>query len=137
MPPTTTTPVTQPPPAKARIVVKLSAPTQRLSVIRKSGVIGVRCRLSAAGRCVVVATIRAKDAKALGLKIKEGAKSLTIGRGKARLGKAGSARVKVKLSRKVLKALKGASNLRFRLAVTASGPGHKASTRSVNLTAWS
>jgi carboxypeptidase family protein len=104
-----------------RLVVKLSAPTQSLGIIAKTGTIKTSCRLSSAGRCVVVATISAKVAKALGLKVKKGAKSVTIGRGKARLGKPGSAQVKVKLSRIAKAALAKAKALKVKLIVTAGG----------------
>ena len=47
------------------MAVTLSAPTQSLDTIIKSGAIKTSCRLSSAGRCTVVAAISAKDAKAL------------------------------------------------------------------------
>lgn len=75
-------------PAATRVTV--SAVRQPLRTVVRKRALRVTCRLSAAGRCTVTATIPARAARALGLKVKRAARAYTLGRKTVRIAKPGA-----------------------------------------------
>lgn len=98
----------------------LTVPHRRLAAIVRARALLVVCRLPAAGRCTVHATIPARIARALGLKVGPQAKSYPLATGSARLTKPGSRTIRLPLSRRTARALTRARSLPVRLLVTAT-----------------
>jgi Ca2+-binding RTX toxin-like protein len=115
-PPTAGGPAKSGPPAGAP---KVSVPHRRLAAVVRARALLVVCRLPAAGRCTVRATIAAGVARALGLKVGRHAKAYRLAAGSARLAKAGHRTIRLPLSRRAARALGRARSLTVRLAVTA------------------
>jgi Ca2+-binding RTX toxin-like protein len=110
-----------PSPAPAALpAAKLALGHARLASIARARAIAVTCRLARAGRCTVRATISASAARKLRLKPRRRAKTFSLGSGGRTFKQAGSGRVRVKLSRKVARALRRARSLRVTLTATAA-----------------
>ena len=92
---------------------------QRLRTIAKKRKIRLRCRLTQAGRCSIRASITAKDARKLHLKVKRHAHSFTLGSRTVKLKRAGTATVVVRISRRTASRLRHARSLRLTLTATA------------------
>jgi Ca2+-binding RTX toxin-like protein len=106
-------------PAKGAPAAKLAIPHQGLAAIVRHRAFAFTCKLPRAGRCDARLTVAAGVARALGLAPKRGAKSFTLGTGSATLTKAGTRTVRIRLNRKIVKALRHAHSLRVTLTVTA------------------
>jgi Ca2+-binding RTX toxin-like protein len=112
-----------PPPSPARATVpaaRLTLGHAHLASIARARAITVTCRLARAGRCSVRATITAGAARKLRLKPRRHAKTLTLGSGRRTFKRPGAGRVRVRLSRKVARALRRARSLRVTLTTTAA-----------------
>jgi hypothetical protein len=96
----------------------MSVAHQRHTGASKHRWIAVTCRLAQAGRCTVRATISAKSASKLHLKVRRHARTFTLGSASRALAKAGTARLHIKLSRRTAQALRRPRSLRvtFRTA---------------------
>jgi Ca2+-binding RTX toxin-like protein len=127
----TPVPAPTPPPTAPAAVARLSLGHPRLAVVARSRAFTVTCHMVRAGRCSVRAAISARAARKLHLKPRRKARTFTLGSGHRRFAKAGSGRVRVKLSRKVARALRHAHSLRVTFTLTATGSHAVATTRTV------
>jgi Ca2+-binding RTX toxin-like protein len=112
-------------------VARLSLGHPRHRAMARARALTVTCHMVRAGRCSVRAAISAKAARKLHLKPRRKAKTFTLGSGHRRFAKAGSGRVRVKLSRSVARALRRAHSLRVTFTLTATGSRPVATTRTV------
>lgn len=98
---------------------------QRLGAIARQKALRATCRLTAAGRCTVTATIPARAARALGLKAKRSARAYTLGSKTVRIAKPGArATATIALDRAERRALARARTLK--VTVTASAGAARA-----------
>jgi hypothetical protein len=105
-------------PAVARATVGVVR--QRLGVIARQKSLRATCRLTAAGRCTVTATIPARTARALGLKVKRKARTYTLGAKTVRIAKPGArATAAIALDRRESAALARARTLKVTVTATA------------------
>lgn len=136
VPPTPRPPL--PPVARRRLTtVRLSLPggAPRRAALARSGTLKVACRLGGAGRCALAATVDAAPARRLGLRVRRGARTVTVGRGAARGGGDGRVVVRVSLSRALRRALGRTDRVvRITLMATAREQGRQAATRRTILT---
>lgn len=110
-------------------------PRHRLAAIVRARALFVVCRLRAAGRCTVRATIPARIARTLGLKVGRHAKTYPLATASAKLTKPGRRTLRLPLSRRTARALARARSLRVRLLVTAAfGSAHRTTVARVTLT---
>lgn len=72
-------------PAAAPLTAKLTGSGQRLRQLPRQRALRVRCTLSAAGRCTATATLPAKLARTLGLRVPRKARLYTLGSASARV----------------------------------------------------
>jgi hypothetical protein len=98
---------------------KLAVGRQHLRKIAKKRAIRLRCRLAQPGRCSIRASIRAKDARRLHLKVKRHARSFTLGKGTVKLKRAGTATVIVRIRRATARRLRHTRSLRVTFTATA------------------
>lgn len=99
--------------------------------LRRSGRFSVRFRVDGAARVRTTVRISARDARRIGLRVKRGAKRLTLGTATRKVERAGTATLKVRLKathRRALAKLRG--TLRLRVTTTASAPERSTVTRS-------
>ncbi|HEY4097590.1 MAG TPA: hypothetical protein VGM33_18850 [Baekduia sp.] len=114
------------------------APAPTLSVVRRhlrtlaaKHALTVRCTLHAAGTCTVRLSLSAKSARALKL----GKKALTLSSAHGTLKKSGHVTLKIKLSKKVVSALRHARHsVALTLRTTSSAPGHTARSKTSTVT---
>lgn len=97
----------------------VTVPHRRLAAVLRARALLVVCRLPAAGRCTVRATIPSRAARALGLKVGRHAKSYPLTTGSAKLTKPGRRTLRLPLSRRTARALGRARSLPVRLLATA------------------
>ena len=94
-------------PAAAPLRATLSGSGQRLRQLSRQRALKVRCALGAAGRCTVTATLPAKVARALGLRLPRTARAYTLGSASARVaGPRTTATVAIALDRRERAALR-------------------------------
>jgi len=109
--------------------VTLAVPKgQHLRTVAKKRALAVTCRATVAERCAVRATIPAKQARKLHLSVAKKVKAYVLASGSKRMARAGTARVKLKLSRKAAAAR--ARSLRIAVAAT---DGSATARRTVTL----
>jgi PKD repeat protein len=101
----------------------------------KAKAVQVRCKLDAAGKCAVVATVTKAVAKELGLAVPKGKKPPQVGTGKVAAKAGRFALVKVKLTAKALAAIAASPKpVPLALAVTATATGREPAGRTLRLT---
>ncbi|MDO8183960.1 choice-of-anchor M domain-containing protein [Conexibacter sp. JD483] len=142
--PETVIPPVPRPPAERPPLIRRRATTVRLSVpggaprratLARTGMLKAVCRLGGPGHCAIVATISPAQARRLQLRLRRGARSLTIGRGTARGGRDGRAVVHVRLGRAVRRSLARTGHVvRITLTATARERGRQPATRQTTLT---
>lgn len=121
--------------SKSATAPTVAVPHRRLAAIVRARALLVVCRLPAAGRCTVHATIPARVARALGLKVGRHAKSYPLAAGSAKLAKRGHRTLRLPLSRRTARALARARSLPVRLLVTATyGTARRTTVTHVTLT---
>lgn len=108
---------------------------QHLRAILRGRAIQVSCSLSAAGRCELVVSVTARQARALHLRVKHGRARYTLGQASKRMKGAGRTTERVKLSRKLVAALRKTRKLSIRVQVTVIDvKGHsRTTTRGMTL----
>lgn len=115
-------------------VARLTFGRQRVGRVLRAGAFRLTCRLPRAGRCIARATITARAARALHLRPRRKAKTLTLGSGARTFKKAGAGRVVVRLSRRAARGLRQARSLRVTFRVTASyAAGSRTTTKTVKV----
>jgi hypothetical protein len=97
-------------------------PRQKLGTVIRDG-IATRCKASVAGTCSVAATIRARDARRLGLPVPPKARWVEIGRAGATVKAGAKAAIDIRLGKRVRTALGHAQRLRVRLTATLTPAG--------------
>ncbi|HET6550405.1 MAG TPA: calcium-binding protein [Solirubrobacter sp.] len=122
-------PTTVSPPA-ATIAVR----NRHLRSIARSRALRVVCRLRGPGRCAVRAAITARDARKLHLKPRRRTKTYMLGTARRTLEQAGKATLRIRLARKLAKALRHRRSLRVTFTITATyATGHRTTTQRVAL----
>jgi hypothetical protein len=121
------------PPGPTHAKVSLALPSgQHLRSIARARALRVTCSATVAGRCRVRATIAGRQARALRLPgAKKTKKPYTLGSASRVLHRAGSASLRIRLSRRAAAALKHARRLRITLIAT--GGNGATSHRTVTL----
>jgi virginiamycin B lyase len=120
-PPAPPAPPAPTPGPKMALLVK----SQRVKQVVKHHGIVLTCALQGTGKCSVVLTITAKDAKKLHLKVPKKAKKVTIAKATRTFKKPSALTFVVKLRAKVLKALRHLRKpLRVTVTATTTSPGH-------------
>jgi PKD domain len=113
---------------KPQVVLHASVARQTWKAISRARAIKVKCGLDVSGSCAIAARLSAGTAKRLGLATK-GARRLNIGSGSLSIPAQGTATVKVKLTKKALKAIGAArDDLSVALSATGSAPEHRDAT---------
>jgi subtilisin-like proprotein convertase family protein len=101
---------------------------QKLKLVKSKG-LGLKCSADRAAKCSITVTLRATDARKLKLS-KSKKKDFVLGRASAKLKKAGSAKLTVRLTKKVLAKLGKVKKITVLVSGTAvDGAGHKATLR--------
>jgi hypothetical protein len=128
---TATAPVTTTAPS-----ISLRAARQRLAAVRRRRRLTVTCALGAAGRCAVTATVPARVARRLKLKVRRHARTATLARASHTFTAAGRAKLTLRLSRREARGLRRVRRVTLTLHGTSSAPGAKrmrTSTRRITL----
>jgi hypothetical protein len=113
-----------------RLTARLEAPSQTLAAVRRSGYLRVRCEVDEAATCTARATIAPRLARRLGL----GRERTVVADGDARLAGPGSARTRLRLTRRARRALSGRSNpVRLHLAAIATAESRRDGTAHAKL----
>jgi Ca2+-binding RTX toxin-like protein len=120
-----------PAPVAGASTPRLTVGRLRIAAIARARVLTVTCHMIRAGRCSVRAAISARAARKLHLRPRRRAKTFTLGSGHRSFARAGSGRVRVKLSRRVARALRRARSLRVTFTLTATGSRAVAVARTV------
>lgn len=124
-----------PPAARSKVGLTAAAVAQPWKKQAKARAVRVRCKLDAAGRCAVVATVARAVAKGLGLALPKGKAPLRIGGGKVSTKADRSAVVKVKLTAKALAAIAASPKpVNLALAVVATAAGRDPAGTTLRLT---
>lgn len=103
----------------------------RAGSLRRSGSLAVRYRTDAAARVRTTVRISAGDARRIGLRVKRGAKQLTLGTATRQVRRAGAGTLKVRLKaahRRALAKVRG--TVRLRVTTTATAADRKTASRS-------
>jgi virginiamycin B lyase len=115
--------------------VSLSVPRQSLGAISHHRALTARCRLDAAGTCLLVtATLSAATARHLRLRVPRHATTVTLAHATRAYHRAGTAAVRLALTRTVLRALGRAGRVTLALTATSRSPGHADRSAHTNLT---
>lgn len=123
-------PVASAPPTVGLTVVRPSRAV-RGTTLRRAGRVSVRFRTDSAARVRTTVRISATDARRIGLRVKRGAKRLTLGSATRQVKRAGAATLKVRLKaahRRALAKVRG--TVRLRVTTTATATDRKTASRS-------
>lgn len=112
----------------------LKVPAQTLGTVRKARGLTVSCGLPGAGRCAVTATIAAKTAKQLGLKVPGKARAYRLARASKMFAKKGVTSLALKVSATIAAALGHAKTLKVTLTATSTAAGHRPRGTSKTIT---
>lgn len=99
--------------------------------LRRSGAVSVRFRTDSAARLRTTVRISARDARRIGLRVKRGAKRLTLGTATRQVKRAGAGTLKVRLKaahRRAFTKVRG--TVRLRVTTTAAAADRKTASRS-------
>jgi PKD repeat protein len=117
-----------------RVKVTATVPKQTWKAIEKAKAIKLRCELDADGTCSARATVAVVVARRLGLKVKKGAKTVSLGQGSAKVSSGQPQIVKLKLNANARKTIAAATrNVPVAIAVTGSAPGREPGSLSTKL----
>ncbi len=123
-------PVT-PAPASVGLTVTRPSRAVRSGSLRRSGNVAVRVRTDGAARVRTTVRITAADARRIGLRVKRGAKQLTLGTATRQVRRAGNATLKVRLKaahRRAFAKVRG--TVRLRVTTTAAAADRKTASRT-------
>jgi surface-anchored protein len=135
VPPVLPLPAPAPPVAPAPKSVGLQVTRRRNAIrgssLRRSGRLAVRYRIDGPARVRTTVRISARDARRIGLRVKRGAKRLTLGTSTRKVSRAGKGTLKVRLKAAHRRALtRGSGTLRLRVTTTASASDRKTKSRT-------
>ncbi|EHN12570.1 WD40 domain protein beta Propeller [Patulibacter medicamentivorans] len=116
--------------SKSSVVLAARVPGQSLRDVARRGRIQVRCALDAAGDCRATVSIGRALAHRIGLRVRGGAPTVTLGSGRARLRRPGVRTIDIALPRRTRDALSRRAGATARIAVrlTGSAPGRLRTT---------
>jgi virginiamycin B lyase len=114
------TPTTLPPAPR----VSLSVPRQSLGTVGRHKALSARCQLSGAGTCAVTATVAPATARHLGLRVPRHAAAVTLAHATRSYARAGTATLRLALSRGVLRALRHVRRITVTLTAISHSTGH-------------
>jgi surface-anchored protein len=124
-------PPVAPTPNAVRLTVIAPKTAVRGSSLRRSGTLAVHYRTDAAARIRTTVRITARDARRIGLRVKRGAKQVTLGTTTRQVKRAGTGTLKVRLKaahRQALSRVRG--TLRLRVTTTATAADRPTASRT-------
>lgn len=123
-----------PQPSRDEVELSLAGTTRSMRGrgLHRRGTLAVRYRTDGPARIQARVRISARDARRIGIRVKRGAKHVTLGTKRLRVRKSGKRTLKVRLKSSHRRALsRGRGTVRLRVSVTARADGGDATTRRI------